>query len=815
MNGLIRRALLALGYGSLGILAAWSQNTPSLTLTKQSEIQISVQGAPGATYQLQYASNLNAVTWNPLTNFTMGSGPTTVTDPAAISNQIRFYRALLLNPGNNSSYAPEGLTGGEILQFQIPTGFPNSFAKDHLVVNSSTTGLWVRQSLPLGANPIVAISYQRTGAYSAQLQSIEPASLSQPFARTNFYTLYFTSTGAGFYQLSAGLAPSQTGLFTLNRALIGQQMAAATIVPGQVFKFGETNIAAVSIIIDSATNGVVMRSPGASEFLTQSGLNYQKLGPLTFQLEVSFPGSPLTNRYWGVYLSSTAGIFNELFNSVASAFSRDDTAVGAPLSPLQLDAGEIFRLPVFFADPQTDITRLLVNAATNGLYLTVPPLLAATGISPVELQYAALGPLHAELSVLFPPSVNNPFPQTNRYTFVYTATNAGSYQLTRTTGNQSGNFVRDRALVGQAIASPTLAAGELYSLQAGNSSFVGNAVLIMNSATNGSVSWFPPTSSLDSGVFPAAVQYTRLGPLGARLEIVTTLPGGSPQLLTNVCYLAYLSTNSGFSQGLINPLFSSSGLGSFIRDQTLIGQQITPSQLTAGERYDLVFAGMPGGISNIVTLLVVSPTNALAFWELPSVFSLSGGGLTSVTLNYLTVGPLEAQLAIIFPPSDLYPQGRTNLCSFVYSARDSGVLQVQVVNSPEQASGLFRRNVSLVAQQPAPLQLTAGETYQILTSNQTSTVTETLLLDSPTTGVLFAPGTGPGAGVFPDTTFNYQRSNDFSAQIVAVITPLPPAFEPRTNSYWLIYTATNSGLVKRGSALTEATFGRFQRQPAQ
>jgi hypothetical protein len=812
----IWRASLLLSCGLFGWLVAHGQNAPVLTIVGGTEPQISVQGAPGLNYQLQYASNLNAAVWHALTNFTMGSGPFGFADHAAVSNQVRLYRALLLDTNATVSYAPELINAGEIFRFTFsPSGFPTELISETLVLNSSTNALLLRQVMEPGISPPVEMLYQRVSAFAAQLTVIQPRS-GFPTSLTNYYTLYFTGTNTGFYQASDGMIFQKTGQFTLNQSLIGQQLAPPNITAGQVILLTTTNVPAVKLVVDSVNAGVLVqpRFFGIGGLITSVDLRYQGLGPLAGQLEVVIlegASFPQTNTYWLVYQSVNSGtvtyqVSSPFPSSGHGSFSREDNFVGHQVAPLQLEAGEIYDL--------TNL-KLVLNSSSNAMIVmqnTNSPNPANTGVFPVDLQYTVRGPLHCQLDVVMPPIAGNPSPQTNSYTLVYASSNGGDSRFTWMLQNMVVTFSRDRSLVGQSIASAALTAGEVYSLQASNNGAVGGAILIVNSLTSGSLSWLPPSIS-DAGIYPATVNYTLLGPLGARMEVVTTISGGNSQTVTNNCYLAYFSTNSGFSQGLIAQLYSPLSFGAFIRDQSLIGQQATSTQMAPGEMYEFVFTGPNPIFSNIVTLVVDSTASDLLFWQFPTAFSMESAGLSPVSLNYTQLGPRECQLEIIVPPTEMYPAARTNLCTLVYSATNRGLLQV--AHDPQLTSGIFHRDATLVGQQLAPPQLTTGESYQIGTSNSVRVATDTLLVVSPTTGVLQTQGNGPEAGIFPNVSLRYDWINNRSARIAAVIPPGPPVFEARTNSYWFIYTTTNGGLVKRTGSTGESTFGRIQRQPSQ
>ncbi len=516
---------IALGCGPSVPPVAFGQNSnaPVLTITATPAPRISILGSQGLDYQLQYTSNLSTAAWQALSNFTMGAGSFVVTDHGAVSNQMRLYRALLLSTNAAISYAPEALNAAELFQFSyLPPGM--SATTETLALNSSSAGLFLRPELPLsGRTPLVSISYNRLGAFLAQLVIVHPASESFPSSQTNYYTMVFTSPTTGFFQVSDGVMPGQSGQFTRNQSFVGQQIAPLALLAGQTYSLTASNISSVTtnLVINSPSTGMfVALGFGPSGAITPVELRYELLGPLAAQLEVIHTiadGQPVprTNVYWLAYLSATDGasrISGGMGNPVFGSFSRTDNLVGQQIAPQQLGAGEIIHLANASGFLTTNKTSLVLNSPSNAMLVlqhTSPP---NTGVFPVEIQYLALGPVSCQLDVVIPPMNGNPSPETNRYFLVYSSTNGGHHQFTTGPQITVGDFTHDRSLVGSLVASGSLAAGEVYSLSGSDGVVVGGTTLVMNSSTNGSLSWLPPTSSLEAGIFPANVRYTSLGP---------------------------------------------------------------------------------------------------------------------------------------------------------------------------------------------------------------------------------------------------------------------------------------------------------------
>jgi hypothetical protein len=245
-----------------------------------------------------------------------------------------------------------------------------------------------------------------------------------------------------------------------------------------------------------------------------------------------------------------------------------------------------------------------------------------------------------------------------------------------------------------------------------------------------------------------------------------------------------------------------------VRDPSLVGQQLAPAQLTAGEVYSLLATN--GGITNLSTLAINSSTSGMLI--LPAY--TPSPGITPVSIDYLRLGPLSCQLQVVIPASSGFPTPQTNFYYLVYSSANAGYCQ-SVTGPGMYSIGTFVRDPSLVGQPIAPAQLTPGESYRFTSSNAPSVIVEALIVNSPTDGILVSEGTGPEAGIFPNVALEYLTFGNLSGQIRAVIPPTPPMLTSRTNTYLLVYTATDAGQFQRTSDPAMILLGQFRRTPAQ
>lgn len=811
-------SFLTLVLSLISVLTTFGQspNPPSLSITPQREPQISVHGLSGARYQLQYNPDLNPTNWQVLTNFILGTSPYTVVDSNAPLAGKRMYRALLLETNASVSYAPTTLTSAEVFRF-TSQGTP-TLINDTLVLNSPTTGIFLQQnnSPGSGISP-VTVTYMRLGPFLAQMSVIRPPSAGFPSSQTNFYTIVFTGPSAGFFQVTDGVTQGIVGEFSRDQSFVGQQIAPAQLTGGEIYSllttnFGITNL--TTLVINSPTGGMLITpgnpSPGS---ITPVSIQYQLLGPLSSQLSVIFPASsgfptPQTNLYYLLYSAANVGSYQSISGpaiATLGTFARNLSFVGQQLASLQLASGEIFSLLSTNAGI-TNLTTLIINSTNSGTL--IPPVNPPSGtISSVSIEYLRLGPLSGQMQVIIAPSSGFLSPKTNLYYFVFASTNSGTYQsITAPSIYTLGPFTRDLSLVGQQLAPAQLTAGESYSLFLTNAGITNLTTLVINSPTGGML--ILPGNPSPGSITPVSIEYQVMGTLSSQLRVIIPPSGGFLTPQTNLYQLVYSSGSSGTFQSVSGP---STSVGSFTRNVSLVGQQIALAQLAAGEVYSLLTTNF--GSSNVTSLVINSTTSGMLVS--PGNPPPTGASITTVTIDYLRLGPLASQLQVVIPPSNGFPTAQTNLYYLVYSSINAG--SYQSISGPAMANlGPFTRSRSLVGQQIAPAQLTIGESYRLVSSNGTSVVVEALVVNSATNGILVVEGSGPDAGIFPNVALQYLMLGNLSGQLQMVIPSSPPMIlTPRTNNYLLVYTSNNTGQFQRATDPGMVNVGQFTRNPAQ
>ena len=188
-------------------------------------------------------------------------------------------------------------------------------------------------------------------------------------------------------------------------------------------------------------------------------------------------------------------------------------------------------------------------------------------------------------------------------------------------------------------------------------------------------------------------------------------------------------------------------------------------------------------------------------------------GIRPVSIEYQLLGPLVSQLQVVIPPSNGILSGRTNFYYFVFTTTNSG--SYHSISSPSAVNiGPFMRDQSLLGQQVAPIQLTAGESYRLTSSNGFSVLVEASVINSTSSGILVVEGSGLNAGIYPNVALQYLALGALSGQIQVVIPPTPPAIlTPQTNKYLLVFTSNNTGQCQRETPPSMATIGSFLRNP--
>jgi hypothetical protein len=594
----------------------------------------------------------------------------------------------------------------------------------------------------------------------------------------------------------------------------GSSYAPTNLVPAEVFRFtwqsAEMTITD-TLVLNSLTNGVLMRQGyGPADGMSLVEVAYHQVGPFLAEMAVIYPPSgafPMgqTNLYTLAFTGPAAGYFELTEGSIAyvGGFVLDPSFVGQQLAPSQPTPGEIYSLLTTNAGI-SNLTTLVINSPTSGVLRTQEPVPPGS-MNLVSIEYTLLGPLSCQFEVVSQTNSAMPFPQTNLYLLVYAAANAGLCQSSsEPVIYRSGEFERDTSLLGQQLAPAQLTAGEIYSLLTTNAGISNLTMLVINSPTSGVL--MTEELAPAGGMNLVSIQYALLGPLSCQLEVVGPTNNMMPIPWTNLYYLVYTSTNSGPYQSVSGAAMYS--LGEFVRDPSLVGQQLASSHLIAGEIYSLLETNY--AISNLATLVINSPTNGVLMTEGPAPI----GGINPVSIQYSLLGPLSCQLVVTIPTNSTILIPQTNLYWLVYTSTNAGPYQ-SVSGAAIYGLGWFERDRSLVGQQPAPIQLTAGESYYMISSNGPAVTEEVLIINSPTDGILIHQGGDPEDGIFPDVALEYLALGPLTAQIQAVIPqPMPPP-SYRTNTYLLVYTAQDAGQVRRTAEPAIVLLGQFLRSPPQ
>ncbi len=596
--------------------------------------------------------------------------------------------------------------------------------------------------------------------------------------------------------------------------------APEALAAGEVLRlsFQFTGITATgTLVLNSPTTGIAfLQGQAPMETFYAALVTYKRLGPLLAQLTVARPPDTFTpmgqtNDYTLAFSGPGQGFFQSVgfagsINTVGE-FTRDQSLVGQKLAPLQLTAGESYTFATTNAGT-TNLATLVVNSSTSGMLVSSG--MAAPGmpgIAAVDIEYQLLGPLACQLKVVVPATGGAGVPQTNLYSLVYGSAQAGALQVASGLAMTSlGTFVRDTSLVGQQVALAQLAAGEVYNLVTTNAGITNLTTFVVNAPDSAIQISSGNMAPAGPSIVPVTLEYQSLGPLACKLQVVVPDSGGFGMPQTNVYFLVYSTVHSGSHQ--LNAFTAINGNGSFARDRSLVGQQLALPQLGAGEVYGLTAVG--AAMTNISTLAIETPARGVL--AASGFAGPAGGSIGTVALEYQRLGPLGCRVQAVIPPADGVFQPQTNSYILVYASADGGVFQS--VSGPAMYSvGTFARDRSLLGQQVAPLQLSALESYRFASQDVGFITIESLIVDTPTKGILFAGGISPDAGLFPDVALRYIPLGTMSAQIEAVIPPAPPMLNTRTNNYFLLYTARDAGRYQRGAGTPMMGIGEFRRTP--
>lgn len=213
----------------------------------------------------------------------------------------------------------------------------------------------------------------------------------------------------------------------------------------------------------------------------------------------------------------------------------------------------------------------------------------------------------------------------------------------------------------------------------------------------------------------------------------------------------------------------------------------TPAQLTPMESYRLT--SQSGAMSAIVeTLVVLSETNGLL---LRTGSPAEGSGSWPVQIQYRGLDNYNAKLEVRTAPMEpLIPT--TNVYWLVYGSTENGFFKTTNAMGPVRV-GDFQRDTSMIGQTAAPAQLTPGEIYRSTRTSAALPNVETLIVNSPTNGVLIEEYMGERRAV--EVVLTYSRLQSYLATL-QVVTPGSAGIpEPTTNTFRLTYTALNAGYI--------------------
>jgi hypothetical protein len=788
-------------FNGIHTLRAQSTNAPVLSLAPGTPPALTVTGTPGAGYQVQFASQLAASNqWTALTNILLSNSAYLLHDPAAASNAVRFYRALLLSAPSNifNGYAPAQILSGEIYQFVTTDPGGGTSSTQTLFISSATNGVWMAppNALPVGGVSAVSLNFTRLSDLTVQLDVTFPATVSNPTPTTNSYLLAFDGTNAGVFTGPLGAPQQSVGNFSRVTNLIGTSVS-SQLAAGEVWNLSASNTlgtsSAATLVMDSPTNGWWIVTGATDSGISAATAQFTPQGPLGGSLVVLVPSGPsVTNTFSVEFTATNSGLFEGalpgLGLTAAGTFTHDTTLVGRTAAPPQLAEGEIYQLAI--SNGPTETIAMESPGAGWVAVETNPP---TGGLFPDNVQYTQLGPFSGNMVItaaLNPPSTNL---ATNTWTLVFTTTNSGFVQnmVGTPTSGSLGAFVRNATSIGQTLAPQQLTAGDTYQLTTTSEQSAPGQSLAVNSPTNGL--WLTVQSSpqLTLTTVDTTLQYSQIGPLSGA---VTAVYATSPAPTTNTCTLLFTGTNSGLFEGTDSPGSPTLAVGTFSRDTTLENQSLAPAQLTAGETYQLLITNGP--TVSAQTLILNSSTSGLL---IVPASSPDGPGIFPASVQYAPLGAFGANLTLMLSAIGSF-SASTNTYLLDFTSATGGVFEASSPNSPGGTAGGFMRSTALVGQSLAPQQLVNGESYQLTSTNQPQSSANTLIMNSATTGLWSVPS-GPQGGIF-SASVQYTPLGPIAADVDVILPPGSGSPSGSTNNFTLIFNSATNGVFQTDNSLS-------------
>ena len=559
-----------------------------------------------------------------------------------------------------------------------------------LLISATTRAANPVLQLTMNTNPTVTISGDIGSTYRVEFRTnLHPntiwQSLGQITLSQSSETIVDQSAALDFERYYRSVAiPSASGL------QIGESYSFVTV------SAGITNNQ--TVVVSSPQSGwLIGPSDGSpNSGIQQVSLSFESFGPVSSRITAIIPGNGFasqgsTNQFVMIFNTEGAGAFEQrVFGSPSSTigtFFRNRALVGQDIAPAQLQANESYTFNWSDGAAMTGQDLIIVNDAQNGILIQSNDP-AAMGLQSVNLSYQKLSPVCALLEAVRPADPNLAImARTNTYLIVFSDSQGGQFQRTGSDfTTRLGAFVRDTSAVGQDIALPQLDPGESYDFTTISAGITNRQSLVISSAQSG---WLiqPGGATPNSGIRQVSLSYQHLGPISSRITaVIPSADGGATPAQTNSFLLLFDSTNGGRAE-LQNPAFpASSGISTFFRNRALVGQDIAPAQLTAGELYSLT--SISGSTTNRLLIAVSSQQSG---WLAQLDNQPPANGFQQLSLEFMKLGSIAGRIKTILP-GDGVTQSRTNDFLLIYNATNRGLYEQR--DGMTVSLGEFQRDVS-------------------------------------------------------------------------------------------------------------------------
>ena len=781
--------LLVLLIGLASQHSVFSQAKLRLTVSNETELSLTLEGAIGSSYEIQFKDELATATeWQALITFNLetSASETTTIDQTVRS---RYFRAVESNPGSNEELAPHQLRSGQMIQFEGE--LVENLPFQRLLINGPNSGVFFR---PLSEAPtgigVVILDYQHIEDSRSQLTVQFPKNSAPVFEGVGVedYQLNFDSNIGGEFQARRDTSAFNVGKFTVADSLIDRSAMLDQAEGNLVFRL-IPNIDGISsekaVVFNSARAGFIFTEGDFDGRVDDVTLGYQRVGDFAANMTVTFPSSEFVSaqveEYFLIYTSHQDGLYQVERDGrpiEQGVFQLDRSLVGLTATPESLEIHSSFSF-AFRGDPMGDtIDRLVVDSAFSGTFVIGSG--PDAGPRDVTLSYGRIGDLIARLAVTFP---GGEFSQerVEDYTLVYTSLQGGVVEVGRDTFmRQIGVFTVDQTLMGLSAAPEVLEANASFAFTINDGPIGGTTdTLVVRSDDSG---LFMASGGPESRIEEVTLDYRRLGELRGCITVTFPAREFSPARV-EAYHLTYTSLHGGVVEVERNGFLGAAGKFTF--DGSLVGSSGAPLNLQPNVSF--LFTANDSPIGNVAESLIIDTPSSGFFF----VDNGPDPGFSDVTVGYRRLGDTNAKMTVTFPASEA-SSARAEEWLLIFTSPHSGVYHRAGPEGFMGQTGNFTFDQSSVGLNPAPEELPPHLIYAFRHTGLNEGEARLILHDQNSASLL-TPGGGAIPGRLDAPTIGYARHSSLIGELTVLIpeNELSPA---RIEKYFLVYSSSASGV---------------------